>query len=390
MVKKITVEQLRKGMFLCGTDRKWIDLPFFRTSFLIASEKQIKTLQEYCQLVYIDTAKGLDLAECSDGKNAEATDAAPESAPSPAPLVYQQIQTGFCALLQEVRLGRALDLEKINHMVSDLLDGAAAGSPLILAQLPAGTPDVLAQKSLNVGILAAGFGHYLALPTTSLRLLVMGALLHDIGMVEIPGTIFAKTASLTPAERIVLEQHPELGVAILSKTPDLPAEVVEIVANHHEQLDSGGYPKHLSAEGISQLTRIVSIVSVYEALLGERPYREPWTPLAAMDYLNRNGQSMFDAALVASFIQMQACYPNDCVLRLQTDELAIVVNGNDKLPHRPRLRIVTNSQKQLLFEEQTLDLSLEQNRDVTIVSVLASDEPIIELLKVFAEQEKQS
>ena len=62
MVKKISVEKLQLGMFVCGTDRKWIDLPFFRQKFLLESEKQIATLKNYCKQVLIDTEKGCDEA----------------------------------------------------------------------------------------------------------------------------------------------------------------------------------------------------------------------------------------------------------------------------------------------------------------------------------------
>jgi hypothetical protein len=61
MNKKIEAKQLRKNMFICGTDRKWIDLPFLRQKFLITSSDQIHTLQEFCKFVYIDTDKGIDV-----------------------------------------------------------------------------------------------------------------------------------------------------------------------------------------------------------------------------------------------------------------------------------------------------------------------------------------
>jgi hypothetical protein len=60
MIKKISVEKLQLGMYVCGTDRKWIDLPFFRSKFQLTSAKEIATLQHYCKQVLIDTEKGRD------------------------------------------------------------------------------------------------------------------------------------------------------------------------------------------------------------------------------------------------------------------------------------------------------------------------------------------
>jgi hypothetical protein len=61
MTKKIDVKQLRENMFICGTDRKWLEIPFFRRKFLITSVDQIYTLREYCKFVYIDIEKGVDV-----------------------------------------------------------------------------------------------------------------------------------------------------------------------------------------------------------------------------------------------------------------------------------------------------------------------------------------
>lgn len=58
MIKKIPVDHLSIGMFLCGTDRKWLETPFFRKKFLLKTEQQIAELREYCKFVLIDTDKG--------------------------------------------------------------------------------------------------------------------------------------------------------------------------------------------------------------------------------------------------------------------------------------------------------------------------------------------
>ncbi|AMK76088.1 hypothetical protein A1342_16575 [Methylomonas methanica] len=83
-----------------------------------------------------------------------------------------------------------------------------------------------------------------------------------------------------------------------------------------------------------------------------------------------------------------SAYSVNCIVELQTDELAIVVKENLRCPQRPLLKVITNPHKQLLFQERSLDLADEQQNQIKIVRVLASDEPIIELLKMFVELEK--
>jgi hypothetical protein len=63
MIKKIPVNRLSIGMYLCGNDRKWIETPFFRRKFLLKTGHQIAELQQYCKFVFIDTEKGADISE---------------------------------------------------------------------------------------------------------------------------------------------------------------------------------------------------------------------------------------------------------------------------------------------------------------------------------------
>ncbi|OQW70296.1 MAG: hypothetical protein BVN35_18080 [Proteobacteria bacterium ST_bin11] len=397
MVKKININQLRKGMFVCGTDRKWIDTPFFRTKFLIASDKQINTLKEYCKIVSIDTSKGVDVAESVE---TEAVNDADGLAANPTynhteeyaafNSIYQQSLVHFSELLNAARGNSAIDGRKIDKIVLDLSAavGTDAQAMLGVIQRHSKNIDVLALKSVNVCILAGALGMHLKLPEHKLRLLGLGALLHDIGMLAVPEAILLKTEALTPEERLVLQQHPTFGLDLLKKLPDLPAEVLEIVACHHEQMDGGGYPNALSGECLGELTRIVSIASVYEALTGERVYRKALSPLDALGYLYCATQSILDAQLLALFIEALATYPVACVVELQTDEMALVVMGNSSRPQRPLLKVITDPQKQLLFQERELDLADDLSNQMKIVRVLASDEPFIELLKMFVELEK--
>ena len=63
MIKKIPVNRLSIGMYLCGNDRKWLETPFFRRKFLLKTDHQIAELLQYCKFVLIDTDKGADISE---------------------------------------------------------------------------------------------------------------------------------------------------------------------------------------------------------------------------------------------------------------------------------------------------------------------------------------
>jgi len=246
----------------------------------------------------------------------------------------------------------------------------------------------LARKSVNVCILALAFGKHIGIPKDKMYELGLGALLHDIGMVQIPSRILLKKQPLTPAERAIMEKHTEYGLAILAKTQEIPVNVLKIVHSHHERMDGKGYPQKLQSKEIGLLVRMVTIVSVYEALTRERFYTETLSPVAALKYLYTSGKAIFDAPLVEKFIQALGIYPSGCVVVLNSGEIGVVVNVNPQDRLRPTLRIVTNAQKQLLAQESVLELADRTTKDIEIIKTLAMDDPIIELLMTLHEQAK--
>ena len=385
MLKKININQLQKGMFICGTDRKWIDLPFLRTKFLVSSDKTVNTLQEYCQFVYIDTDKGCDAADqpVAEANPAELT------LDSPAKSLYAQCHSLFAEVLNEVRMGQALNMVKIDKIVTDLLAGVTGDRQAMIDVIkPQQTGDALAHKSVNTCILALAFGEYLGASAPQLPVLGLGALLHDIGLLKVPDTILLKTEALTGDERGILEQHPQYGLELLNQGPAMPVEVLDIVAAHHEHLDGSGYPHQLSGVAISEFVRIVSLTSVYEALTGLRVFRETLSPAAALACLHCSGDAKCDKHLLASFMLMLGVYPLGCLVELQTGELAVVVQSNEHNPLFPLLKLMTNPVKQLLFAECLIDLADAKNQQVKIARILATDEPIVDLLNMLMQQEQ--
>ena len=101
--------------------------------------------------------------------------------------------------------------------------------------------------SLNVAVLAMIIGKELKPSTEDIRTLGIGAMFHDIGMVEIPEKITLKTDPLTRAEIDFMRQHVQYGVDI-GKRVGLTPGALAIIAQHHEYIDGTGYPKGAKGE----------------------------------------------------------------------------------------------------------------------------------------------
>jgi putative nucleotidyltransferase with HDIG domain len=133
-----------------------------------------------------------------------------------------------------------------------------------------------AGHSVRVGQLSLEIGRELLLPRRELQFLEIGGYLHDVGKIGIRDNVLLKEGPLTEPERLMIAEHPRIGINIV-KNVDLPSEVLEIVAGHHEKLDGTGYPYGLDGASISLFARIAAVADIYDALTTERPYKPAMT-----------------------------------------------------------------------------------------------------------------
>ncbi|MGE0601273.1 MAG: HD domain-containing phosphohydrolase [Dehalococcoidia bacterium] len=157
-----------------------------------------------------------------------------------------------------------------------------------------------AGHSVRVGDLSAEIGSAMGMPGSAVHHLRVGGLLHDIGKIGVRDTVLLKPGALTDEERLLIEQHPTIGLRILEGAR-LPREVLEIVGGHHERLDGSGYPLGLSADEISMFPRITAVADVYDAITTDRPYRTGLSPQEALRTLWREADAgILDPEAVAT------------------------------------------------------------------------------------------
>jgi len=141
-----------------------------------------------------------------------------------------------------------------------------------------------AGHSVRVGQLSVEIGRELALPRRDLQFLEIGGYLHDVGKIGIRDNVLLKEGPLTEQERLMIAEHPRIGINIV-KNVDLPTEVLDIVAGHHEKLDGTGYPYGLDGEAITVFARVAAVADIYDALTTQRPYKPALTPKRSMRIL---------------------------------------------------------------------------------------------------------
>lgn len=136
-----------------------------------------------------------------------------------------------------------------------------------------------------------------------LRLLEIGALLHDAGKIGVPDATLQKTGPLDEAEVRVMRRHPESGAA-LARGSDALEGAAPIIAAHHERFDGKGYPRGLAGEAIPLASRITAAADVYDALTTERPYKTAFSHATALAELRRESGTSLDPRIAAAFMSI--------------------------------------------------------------------------------------
>jgi putative nucleotidyltransferase with HDIG domain len=151
----------------------------------------------------------------------------------------------------------------------------------------------------RVARLAVSIADELGYDDERIGVLEQGALLHDIGKLDMPASILSKPAPLDDAEWRVMRTHPQVGYDLLKNQPRFAA-AAEIVLAHHEAYDGSGYPRGLRQRAIPQGARILAVADAYDSMTHPHTQRPPMPPSLAAEEIERCSGRQFDPECVAA------------------------------------------------------------------------------------------
>lgn len=149
---------------------------------------------------------------------------------------------------------------------------------------------------------AEQLGRTLGFNDARLRILRMGATLHDVGKIAIPEAILDKPGALTDDEYAIMRRHPIAGAEICAPLRSA-RDLIPAIRHHHERWDGTGYPDRLAGENIPLDARIIAIVDAYDAMTSDRPYRRGLPIEKALTIMRANRGPQWDPTLLAIFVQ---------------------------------------------------------------------------------------
>lgn len=189
--------------------------------------------------------------------------------------------------------------------------------------------------STNVALLSIEVGCSLGLLDSELHSLALGALLHDIGKLRIDNKILDKPSKLSSEEFEVIMQHPQIGKDLAERLYSINPYIVRIVKEHHEKLDGSGYPNHLIENAICDLSKIVTVCDIYDAVTSNRSYHKASSYERGAEILCDEAKGYkLDSFLVQTLVAKVVVYAVDTYVKLSNRVCGFVV-VEDRETNRP-------------------------------------------------------
>ncbi|MDD5033232.1 MAG: HD-GYP domain-containing protein [Methylococcaceae bacterium] len=364
---KVAVDDLKIGMYVCELDRPWLDTPFLFQGFELKTEDDIKTVQQYCQYVYVDSSKYVENDSATSLKQPISSPIWTANPPKlqrvfereieAAGVTHKQTSNLVKSFMEEVRFGHGIDSEQAKEAVAECVDSIIKNPNALLLMTQLKSKDTYtSEHSMNVCILSIALGRFLGFSVEALRNLGYCGLLHDMGKMKVPLEILNKPGSLNEEELKLMRAHTLYGRDILMSARGGFEGAVDVAYSHHERIDGSGYPRALIGEQLSPFSKLVAIADTYDAITSDRVYKKGETHMQAIKIMNEGGGNLFDAELTIHFIECLGIYPPGSVVEMSNGEVGVVIGMNPKARIRPRVLLLLDENK-TPRKERIVDLS---------------------------------
>ena len=378
--KRIPLTQLRVGMYVAGMDCSWFRTPFLKHRFLVQTVEQIERLKRSnIHAVDIDPTRGLDVTSFPIAEETLHTIGLFTSAQLPP---VQKAPPSGKKLEQELAVARDAR-EKLAQSVKTLFDeisktGAPRPGPVnesiqeitivtrtlsthatFMAMSHGPHVDAsLNNHSLAVCTLATIIGQTLGYDLMTLHELATGALLHDLGLLQLPPHLLHITTPLSGDNLATFHHHPRLGAMAIEAQHEFPQTVRRIAAEHHITPDGQGYPSETPAGSTAEASRIVMIADRYDELLTGFGGLRPLPSHTAIRHLFQEGEfGRLDLRLVSLFIKLVGIYPVYSFVELNTKERGMITAINPATLHQPIVELTYDEAGSPYPHPVTVDLS---------------------------------
>ncbi|WP_298270190.1 HD domain-containing phosphohydrolase [Geobacter sp.] len=292
---------------------------------------------------------------------------------------YRQALTVVGGIFRDIESGRIPNSDKLRAVV-DQVAVLTIKDPATLIGLAMikDYDNYTFYHSVNVGVLAMALGSALGIRGEELQELGMAGFLHDVGKTRVEKTILNKPGRLSSDEYEEMMLHSENGARIIGEMEGITPRVAQAVLGHHIRFDRTGYPPWARTLPFDRFCDIIAVADCYDAITTLRVYKSPLNPKEAVELLRGLAGWHLDSALVEKFMEMMGRYPVGTLVRLDTNEIAVVWRPDPHGGERPTVKIVMDGRGKMVDPPLVRDLA----REAEGAGIVAVVDPLLKLIDV--------
>jgi HD-GYP domain-containing protein (c-di-GMP phosphodiesterase class II) len=241
--------------------------------------------------------------------------------------------------------------------------------------------------SLNVARLSVSLGKRLGLTEEMIADLGWAALLHDIGKLHVPLEVLNKMKKFSGEELAIMQSHPVEALAAFAETHPITLERLRRLSaafEHHQRYDLKGYPIVQKKLNLHPFSRIVAIADTFDAMTTDRIYQRRVLPDVALKIMAQGFGTIFDPTVLQAFITCMGAYPVGSLVRLSSNELAVVLHYDESSPlDRPELLLIEKK------AERRINLNNSKYGELRILRSEFPEDHDIEIQEILTEANQQ-
>ena len=358
-MRLISINILKEGMVIGRTIWNEAGHPLLQEG-VVVSERMIKRLNELnVRYLYIDD-------QISNG--IKVTETVPLDIRSKT---VSKISDSFKSLkgLKSNEMTYVLDKQskELNSVVEQLLNAVLQNKEILTVLTDAYLYDeYLYNHSYQVTLYSLSIAKELGYSEKELRIIGMGAILHDVGKMQVSHAITTKPGRLTDEEFEEMKLHTRYGFDILRSLHSVSLIVAHCAFQHHERIDGSGYPRGLMDYEIHPYAKIIGVADVFDAVTSNRVYRAKMQPAQGIAILEAGAGTIYDARVVEALKRTVVHYPNGTVVKLSDGRRGVVAKQNIKNPLDPSIRIF-EVEGQIISPTYEIKLSQQKNVKINLI-----------------------
>lgn len=418
--KRLACSQICAGMYLVRILDSWWKSPFFLHRRLLSSHDVQQLLHSGIHEVEIDTAKGLDVPTDAESFPLQSTlewhlesqtpfdrdessgrkfsSCSPESKDGMEDDHQKRLirlRGDTIAALEDmfegVKTGQAIPHVAMRETAQALVEKALA-HPTLLAEIMLVEhlerfEPTLYSHVVDTALLSILVGLQLKWEVKQLEEIAVAALLHDVGYMRLPLNLVQSRWGSSGIDYSLLQQHVDMGVALIQKHSEFSQDIVLMVQEHHAYLDGSGYSTILSGKPVSDSGILLGLTDYVDELLAVGNAGGSFPVALAIRRVYQEAQKgKFPTRFVEAMIRVLGVYPVGTVVQLSTGEDGVVVKQNPEMSVRPQVKIFRTCTGEILKNPEARNLGTHSDLkyEVRITKVLDSADPSINLREMFS------